>query len=105
MAKRQSHPRIQGQLTHGAGVWARNAIGPVEAHERNVLAITRRIHVLERKSRDLKVQLAGVRDELRAKRRELRAVLQRDSRVTEDQLETAGQADAIDAAEHRREQD
>lgn len=94
--KRQSHPRIQAQITGKAKV-----IGAIEAHERNVLAITRAVVTLEAKARVLTRQLAETRTALKAKRRELRAVLQRDSSITpetaDDRLPIAGKADAIDA--------
>jgi hypothetical protein len=97
---RQSHARIQSTITGQAG-----KLGAIEAHERNVIAITRRMHTLNAKIRTLSKQLADARTELRAKRRELRAVLQRDSSITEDSeiLEPAGKADAADAASHRAE--
>jgi predicted RNase H-like nuclease (RuvC/YqgF family) len=76
---------------------------PIEAHERNVLAITRAIHSMERRRRALRESIAALNTELRGKRRELRAVLQRDSRVTENRLELAGPSDAIDAAAARLE--
>jgi hypothetical protein len=49
--------------------------------------------------------LWSARLELRAKRRELRAVLQRDSSIAVDdeRLELAGRADAIDATQSRQE--
>lgn len=95
MSLRQSHPRIQAQITGKA-----KPVGAIEAHERNVLAITRRIHTLALKERTLAKQLADVRAERKAKRRELRAVLQRDSSIAEDSpaLALAGKADAVDAA-------
>lgn len=91
---RQSHGRIQRVITGQA-----NRPGPIESHERNVLAITRRIHTLERRRTTLKQQIAAVNTELKTKRRELRAVLQRDSSIETDEnpkLAVAGRADAID---------
>lgn len=100
MTPRQSHGRIQRTITG-----QRAPRGPVETHERNVLAITRRIHTLERKRRDLRAALDEVATELRFKRRELRAALQRDASIVADdaRLAVAGAADAIDGAEHHRE--
>lgn len=112
---RQSHPRIQATIT-GKG----KTVGPVESHERNVLAISRRVVALEKAVKTLKRELIEAQLELRFKRRELRAVLQRDSTMGLDtngvcshcaipgcegdcRISKAGQADAIDAAEARRE--
>lgn len=93
---RQSHARIQAQIT-GKG----REVGAIEAHERNVMAVSRRIVTLEQKARALAKQLADVKAELKAKRRELRAVLQRDATITTEDapaLALAGKADAVDAA-------
>lgn len=78
-------------------------IGPIEAHERNVLAITRRIHRLLADRSMYRRKLKEVGDELREKRRELRAVLQRESSIADDTLDLAGRADAIDATNARLE--
>ena len=90
---RQSARRIQALMTGNQG-----KMGPAEAHERNVLAITRRIHTLTMKRAKLRQQADACTKELRASRRELRAVLQRDSSITEEdnRLHLAGRADAID---------
>lgn len=76
--------------------------GPIETFERNILAITRRIVVLEQKARALKKQLAETRANLKRTRRELRIIYQRDSSIgIEDSpmLDAAGKADAVDAAQ------
>jgi hypothetical protein len=95
---RQSHPRIQATITGRAGPKAR----PVNDHERNVMAVTRAIHTLTAERKRLKARLRDVAGLLRFKRRELRALLQRDATVTpenaDDRLAEAGKADAIDAA-------
>lgn len=79
-------------------------LGPEEAHVKNVTAITRYIFTLERQLRANRQEHKTLTVNLRAARRELRAVLQRDTRMTLDaQAELAGVPDAIDAAEHRRE--
>lgn len=93
---KQSHVRIQGHITKGKGV----SMGAIEAHEKNVMAISRRIVTLERSVTDLNKRLKAAKQELKAKRRELRAVLQRDSSITDEQLDRAGKADAIDAIDH-----
>ena len=82
-------------------------IGPKESHARNVLAITKRIHAKEAMRRQLNASIKKLSKELRAERRELRLVLQRDSTVFEADsrlLDIAGKADAIDASTNRREQ-
>lgn len=94
---RQSHARIQIALTGRGAKLAASA----EAHEKNVLAITRRIHTLDGKIKALSKQLADAKAERKHKRRELRAVLQRDATMgidDEDRLTTAGKADAVDGA-------
>ena len=102
MKPRQSHSRIQAVMTGKQG-----RIGPQEAHERNVLAIGRAIYRMERQRLTLRRQLASIQQELRAKRRELRQVLQRNSSMSIEEespaLAAAGAADAIDAAEAKRE--
>lgn len=93
--RRNSHARLQAVITGRAG-----KLGPIESHERNVLAITRAIHKLTRRLATLRREAAATRLELRARRREFRAVLQRDSSITmevDSRLELAGRADAIDA--------
>lgn len=92
--------RLQAAITGRA-----KAIGPTEAHERNVLAITKRIHTKSARLRALTKELKALRSELRFDRRELRAVLQRDASigVDGDAYAAAGSPDAIDIAEHRRE--
>ena len=85
------HARIQAQITGQA-----REVGPAEAHERNVLAITRRIHTKQRKLREALAAVKRLRQELRHDKRELRGVLQRSPVVTEEQLETAGKADGVD---------
>lgn len=95
---RQSAARIQGVITGKT-----RAVGPIEAHERTVLAVTRRIHTLERERREIQQRGKRIAVELRHKRRELRALLQRDSSITEEQTEISGKADAVDASEARRE--
>lgn len=77
--------------------------GPLEAHERNVLAITKRIHGKEQRVRALLAQVKRLRQELRFDRREFRAVLQRDPAPSLDRLELAGRADAVDAVEAAQE--
>lgn len=95
MSPRQSHARIQGQITGKA-----REVGPIEAHERNVLAVSKRIVNLALKVRTLQRQLKEARAEMKAKRRELRAILQRDPNATEDTpaLGLGGKADAVDAS-------
>jgi hypothetical protein len=80
-------------------------IGPEEAHVRNVVAITRRIHRATDRVRVLKAELRSLQGELRFARRELRVALQRDATITavDLRLEAAGCADAIDATAHRSE--
>lgn len=73
-------------------------VGPEEAHARNVMAITGRIHKRQARLRAITREAARLRKELKADRRELRAVLQRDSSVTEERLALAGKADAADRA-------
>jgi hypothetical protein len=73
-------------------------IGPEEAHARNVMAITGRIHKKQARLRAITREAARLRKELRADKRELRAVLQRDPHATVEQLELAGKADAADRA-------
>ena len=98
-ALKQAHSRIQAVMHNRAG----RTIGAIEAHERNVLAITRRIHALTTERAKLRRRDKVIGIELRAKRRELRTILQRDSYATAEQHEAAGLADAIDASETRRE--
>lgn len=94
------HARLSAVVT-GRG----KVVGAIEAHERNVLAITRSIHRLAGERNQLQKRLREITDELRFKRRELRAVLQRDSSITEESavLDVAGRSDAIDAHAHRLE--
>jgi hypothetical protein len=102
MAKpRQIHPRIQAQITGKARETA------IETHEKNVLAITRAIHRLHTRRKHLQAELKRIGADLRLRRRELRAVLQRDSSITHEddrRLQLAGKADAIDATDAAREQ-
>ena len=91
--------RLTAQMTERA---TERTIGPEEAHARNVLAVTGRIHRKSARLRVIMAEAKRLRAELRQDRRELRAVLQRDSSVTESQLDIAGRADAIDANEARR---
>jgi hypothetical protein len=91
-------PRLTAVLTGKA-----REVGAEEAHARNVLAITGRIHRKERRVRTIAAELKRLRQELRHDKRELRAVLQRSSTVTVEQLETAGGADAVDALNARTE--
>jgi hypothetical protein len=100
---RQSEGRIHAQIT-GKG----REVAPTEAHERNVMAISRRAFTLEQKARALARRLADVKAELEAKRRELRAVLQLDATIPEDSPAVArtlpGDADATTAAREHAEQ-
>lgn len=89
---------------------AAKAIKPIDAHERNVLAITRRIHTAQGRLRSLAAEAKRLRQQLRADRRELRSVLQRDSsidvatdRPAAARLALAGHADAIDAVNAQQE--
>ena len=79
-------------------------VGPAAAHEKTVLAITRRIHKKEQQLREASATVKRLRKELRADRRELRVILQRSSEFTTEQLEVAGNADAVDAVNARLEQ-
>lgn len=73
-------------------------VGAEKAHELNVLALGRKIAGKERRLRELARERKRLQQELRADRRELRAVLQRKSDVTLEQLELAGKADGADRA-------
>jgi hypothetical protein len=74
MAKTFASPR--GRLS--AAVTGRGReVGAEEAHVRNVLALTKRIHGLLNKRTRMRRELAELGRELRAKRTELRIVLQR----------------------------
>lgn len=95
-----THARIQAVMHNRA---PGRTIGTEEAHARNVEAIGRKIARLLAEQTRLRKRGKEVSTELRATRRELRAVLQRDSRMTEDQALLAGQPDAIDASEAARE--
>ena len=96
-------PRLQAVLTGKAST--SKDVGPEAAHERNVLAITRRIHSKTARLRRLTAEAKQLRAELRADRRELRLVLQRDASITTEdrRLELAGGSDAIDAVNARGE--
>lgn len=85
--------RLNAQVTGKA-----REVGPAEAHERNVLAVTRRIHTKQRRLREALATVKRLRQELRHDRRELRAVLQHKADVTDEQLEVAGKADGVDRA-------
>lgn len=74
MPPRRKHARIQAQIT-GKG----REVGPIEAHHKTVMAVSRAVVKLENKTATLARQLADTRRELRGKRRELRAILQRDT--------------------------
>lgn len=99
--------RLQAQLTGKASTRTRD-VGPEEAHYRNVRAINKRIDKRDGRIKQILRELKGLRMANRADRRELRAVLQRDSRVTEsdvDVIRFAGRPDAIDISSHRRERE
>jgi hypothetical protein len=99
---RQSHGRIQAAITGQA-----KKAGPEETHERTVLAITRRIHWIDRKVRQITRELHALKKERREKRRELRVALQRDAKMgiegEDERLILAGKPDAIDISEAVRE--
>lgn len=92
--------RLTAQITER---FRTSDIGPEEAHVRNVTAITRRIHNGVNKIKSLNKELKQLKAQLKADRRELRAVLQRDSKITEAQMELSGKADAVDAIQAYRE--
>jgi hypothetical protein len=94
-------PRLQAAITGKAG--KQRELGPEASHERNVLAITRRIHTKAARLRRLTEEAKQLRAELRADRRELRLVLQRSSSFTFEQLEAGGKCDAVDAVINRQE--
>lgn len=71
---------LRGRLTAALTGRAKE-VGPEEAHRRNVLAITRRIHAKTRKRASLRREIQRLTRELREDRRELRIVLQRDSTI------------------------
>jgi chromosome segregation ATPase len=73
-------------------------VGPIEAHERTVLAVAAKIERGRRRLRELTREVERLRKQLRHDRREFRALLQRNSSVTEEQLELAGRADGVDRA-------
>jgi len=83
-------PRLQAAITGKAG--KQRELGPEASHERNVLAITRRIHTKAARLRRLTEEAKQLRAELRADRRELRLV-----------LEAGGKCDAVDAVINRQE--
>src|SRR4051812_26841833 len=94
--------RLTAQIT-GKG---REAVSQ-EAHARTVLAITGKIHRKAARLRALTSELKRLRRELRRDRTELRIILQRDTTMTlegsDDLLELAGQANAVDASTSRLE--
>jgi hypothetical protein len=92
-------PRLTAAIT-GKG----REVGAEEAHVRSVLAITGKVHRKQARLRALVVEIKRLRRELRHDKRELRAVLQRTPVVTDEQLELAGGADAVDAVNARLEQ-
>lgn len=77
-------------------------VGPEEAHARNVLAITARIHKREARIREIGRELKRLRAQNRQDRRELRAVLQRNTDMGLDRA-TTGEPDAIDISNHHQE--
>jgi hypothetical protein len=93
--------RLSAVLSGGA-----REVGADEAHARNVLIITGKIHKKRARLRALVAEVKRLRRELRRDRHELRLVLQRDSTIrTEDDpaLQAGGRADAIDAVQARGE--
>jgi hypothetical protein len=74
-------------------------VGPVEAHERNVLLLAAQITRRQTRMRELARELKRLRSEQRRQRRELRQVLQRVPEAPSEAVqEAAGHADAADAA-------
>lgn len=92
--------RLQAAITGRA-----REVGPIEAHERTVMAVAAKITRRKRRIRELLAALKAERRTLKHEKREFRALLQRSSTVTEEQLAVAGHADgadrAIALAEHR----
>lgn len=73
-------------------------VGPIEAHEKTVLAAAARVTTLQRRLRELMAEQKRARTALKAARREFRVLLQRSPDATLEQLELAGKADAADRA-------
>ena len=73
-------------------------VGPIEAHERTVMAVAAKIERKRRQLRDLTSRIKSLRRELRHDRREFRLLLQNKPDVTLEQLELGGQADGTDRA-------
>jgi hypothetical protein len=71
-------------------------VGPIEAHERTVLAAARKVEQLARRRRELTAELKRTATALRVAKREFRLLLQRHPDATLEQLEAAGRADAAD---------
>lgn len=73
-------------------------VGPIEAHERTVLAAARKVEQLARRKRELTAELKRTATSLRLAKREFRLLLQRHPDATLEQLELAGKADGADRA-------
>jgi hypothetical protein len=95
MPKTFTAPRARlGAALTGKG----REVGAEQAHERNVIAITRRLVAIDRRLRAIAREQKALRAERRLKKRELRLVLQRNPDATLEQLALAGQADGADRA-------